>query len=130
MWRLNDLFAATPVNVGRQLNVVALDHLEQIDARARRILDANRASLNNFFQGRKDLGGFRSPWGTVTFPKLLRGSVDAFSEFLRERYETSVVPGRFFEMPDHFRIGMGGDAAMTAEALKRLGAALDAYGKA
>ncbi len=129
MWRLNDLFAATPVNVGRQLSVVALDHLEKIDARARRILDANRASLNNFLQARTDLGGFRSRWGTVSFPKMLRGSVDGFCDFLRERYETSVVPGRFFEMPDHFRIGMGGDVAMTAEGLKRLGAALDEFGK-
>lgn len=128
MWRLNDLFAASAVNVGRQLSVLALDHLEKIDARARRILDANRASQNNFFQGRKDLGGLRSRWGTVSFPKLLRGSVDTFCDFLRDRYETSVVPGRFFEMPDHFRIGMGGDVAMTAEGLKRLGAALDEFG--
>lgn len=127
MWRLNDLFAATAVNAGRQLSVIALDHLEKIDARARRILDANRASQNNFFQTRKDLAGFRSRWGTVNFPKLLGGAVDAFCDFLRERYETSVVPGRFFEMPDHFRIGMGGDVAMTAEGLKRLGTALNEF---
>jgi hypothetical protein len=42
-------------------------------------------------------------------------------------YETSVVPGRFFEMPDHFRIGLGGDPAMTADALSQLSKALDAY---
>jgi len=128
MWRLNDLFAASAVNVARQLSVIALDHLEKIDARARRLLDANRASQNNFFSARKNLSGFRSQWGTVTFPRLLRGSVDAFCDLLRERYETSVVPGRFFEMPDHFRIGMGGDVATTAEGLKRLGAALDEFG--
>lgn len=127
MWRLNDLFAATPVNVGRQLSVIALDHIEKINGRARGILDANRAGLNNFLQARTDLGGFRSLWGTVNFPKLLRGSVDAFCDFLRERYETSVVPGRFFEMADHFRLGMGGDVAMTTEGLKRLGAALDEF---
>ena len=51
-----------------------------------------------------------------------------FCEFLRTRYETSVVPGRFFEMPDHFRIGIGGDPAMTGEALQRLAAALDEWG--
>jgi aspartate/methionine/tyrosine aminotransferase len=129
MWRLNDLFSATPVNVGRQLSVLALDHLEKIDARAGRILEANRASLNNFFQARTDLSGFRSRWGTVSFPRLLRGSVDGFCEFLRERYETSVVPGRYFEMPDHFRVGIGGDVAMTTEGLKRLGAALDEFGE-
>jgi hypothetical protein len=30
-------------------------------------------------------------------------------------------------MPDHFRIGIGGDPAMTAVALERLAQALDAF---
>ena len=65
--------------------------------------------------------------GTTVFPKLLTGSVDTFDRFLRERYETAVVPGRFFEMPEHFRVGLGGEAAMTRQALKRLSDALDAF---
>jgi aspartate/methionine/tyrosine aminotransferase len=127
MWRLNDLFAATSVHPGELLSVAALDQLGKIDARARGILEANRKALDAFFAGRSDLEGFRSPWGTVCFPRLKNGSVDAFCEFLRARYEASVVPGRFFEMPDHFRIGIGGDPAMTAEALRRLAAALDEW---
>jgi aspartate/methionine/tyrosine aminotransferase len=128
MWRLNDLFGATPVHPGELLSVAALDHLNKIDARARALLATNRQALEAFFSERSDLEGFRSRWGTVSFPRLKKGSVDEFCEFLRARYETSVVPGRFFEMPDHFRIGMGGDAEMTAEGLKRLGAALDDWG--
>ncbi len=128
MWRLNDLFAASPVHPGELLAVVALDHLNKIDARARALLETNRQALDAFFSGRSDLDGFRSAWGTVSFPRLKNGSVDEFCGFLRARYETSVVPGRFFEMPDHFRIGIGGDPAMTGEALKRLGAALDDWG--
>lgn len=130
MWRLNDLFGATPVHPGELLSVVALDQLDKIDARARTLLETNRKALDAFFGGRSDLDGFRGPWGTVSFPRLRSGSVDEFCEFLRVRYETSVVPGRFFETPDHFRIGIGGDPAMTAEALKRLAAALDAWGAA
>jgi len=130
MWRLNDLFGASPVHPGELLSVVALDQLAKINARARTLLDTNRKALDALFSGRSDLDGFRSPWGTVTFPCLKSGSVDEFCDFLRARYETSVVPGRFFEMPDHFRIGIGGDPAMTAEALKRLAAALDAWGVA
>lgn len=128
MWRLNDLFAATPVHPGEMLSVAALDQLGKIDARARGLLATNRKALDAFFNGRGDLDGFRSSWGTVSFPRLKSGSVDEFCEFLRSHYETSVVPGRFFEMPDHFRIGIGGDPAMTAEALTRLGAALDGWG--
>jgi hypothetical protein len=36
-----------------------------------------------------------------------------------------VVPGSFFEMPDHFRIGIGGDFEPLEEGLRRLGLALD-----
>jgi len=129
MWRLNDLFAASPVHASELLSVMALDQIRKIDERARAILHANRAVLDAFFSGRNDLDGFRSRWGTVTFPHLKRGSVDDFCEFLRARYETSVVPGRFFEMPQHFRIGVGGDPAMTREALNRLGEALDEWAR-
>jgi len=48
---------------------------------------------------------------------------------LREKYETSVVPGRFFDMPQYFRIGLGGEPEMTREGLKRLGLALDECGR-
>jgi hypothetical protein len=43
---------------------------------------------------------------------------------LRTDYETSAVPGRFFEMPDHFRIGMGVDTGMFGEGLRRVGLSL------
>jgi aspartate/methionine/tyrosine aminotransferase len=128
MWRLNDLFAATPVHPGELLSVMALDQLSKIDARARALLETNRKALDRFFSGRSDIDGFRSQWGTVCFPRMKNGSVDEFCEFLRVRHDTSVVPGRFFEMPDHFRIGIGGDPAMTSEALGRLAAALDEWG--
>ena len=42
-----------------------------------------------------------------------------------ERYETAVVPGRFFGMPDHFRLGIGGTRAALEGGLERLGAVLD-----
>jgi len=36
-----------------------------------------------------------------------------------------VVPGRFFEMPEHFRIGVGGKTEDVREGLARIGTALD-----
>ncbi len=50
---------------------------------------------------------------------------DEFFTLLREKYELSVVPGKFFEMPEHFRIGIGGDTATLDAALTRLSDALD-----
>jgi len=48
---------------------------------------------------------------------------------LHEKYETTVVPGSFFEMPRHFRIGIGGDTPTLRAGLERLSAALDAFAK-
>ena len=42
-----------------------------------------------------------------------------------ERYDTAVVPGRWFETPDHFRIGFGLPTDDFEEAIGRLGSALD-----
>jgi aspartate/methionine/tyrosine aminotransferase len=55
---------------------------------------------------------------------LRDNNADVFLERLRTEFDTSVVPGRFFEMPDHFRIGMGMNTEMFAEGLDRIGRAL------
>jgi aspartate/methionine/tyrosine aminotransferase len=127
IWRLNDLFNATPSHPTELLSVLALDHLGQIRDRARHLLRTNRRALDLFLTDRTDLDVFVPPAGTVVFPRLKTGSVDEFCTMLRRDYETNVVPGRFFEMPRHFRIGIGGDAEMTSEGLRRLGCALDDF---
>ena len=127
MWLLNDLFAATPVHPGEILSVIALQQLEKIAVRSRAILKTNRQLLLDFLDSRNDIEAIRPDFGSVVFPRLLRGSVDAFCSLLKEKYETTAVPGRFFEMPDHFRIGIGCDPGMLASGLDRLSAALDQF---
>ena len=133
MWLLNDLFAATGAHPAERLSVVALNHIEQFRERARALLTANRALLDAFLDSRRDIECFRPAAGTVVFPRLRLGATegdpDAFFNLLREKYETTVVPGSFFEMPRHFRIGIGGDTATLGAGLARLSAALDAFAK-
>lgn len=125
MWRLNDLFSATPAHPAELLSVVAFDHLAEIAGRARDLLSRNRALLNDFLDSRPDLEAARPDSGTTSFPRLKNGRVDELCTILLDRHETSVVPGRFFEMPEHFRIGIGGETQMFAEGLGRIGRALD-----
>jgi aspartate/methionine/tyrosine aminotransferase len=125
MWRLNDLFAATPVHVGERLSLLALQQLPDIAARSRARLDENRSLLNQFLDGRDDLEVVRPSMGSIMFPRVKAESAEALIELLREKYETSVVPGKFFEMPAHFRVGLGGDRETLVEGLDRLGRALD-----
>jgi aspartate/methionine/tyrosine aminotransferase len=133
MWLLNDLFAATGAHPAERLSLMAFDHLEQFRERARALLTANRTLLDAFLDSRRDIECFHPPAGTVVFPRLplglTRRDPEAFFQLLREKYETTVVPGTMFEMPRHFRIGIGGDTATLAGGLERVGAALDAFAK-
>lgn len=127
IWRLNDLFGVNQAHPAELISVIALDHLDRVAKRARGILEENHLALQVFLNLRDDLAVVSPGIGTTVFPKLLTGDVDEFDRFLRERYETAVVPGKYFEEPQHFRIGLGGDPGMTREALHRLGNALDSF---
>jgi len=125
MWLLNDVFASTPVHSGERLSVLAFQQLQKLAQASKQLLDRNRQLLNSFLDSRDDLEAVRPTFGTTMFPRLRSGSADRFCDLLREEYETSVVPGRFFELPEHFRIGFAGDTETLKEGLERLGNALD-----
>jgi aspartate/methionine/tyrosine aminotransferase len=124
MRRLNDLYSATPVFPAELLSVVVFQHLDLLRGRARRILEADCKLLRDFFKQEPALAAVPTDWGTTSFVRLREGDAAIFLERLRSEFETSAVPGRFFEMPDHFRIGMGVNTEMFAEGLNRLGRAL------
>ncbi len=130
MWRINDLFAATPAHPAEMISVVALDNLDNVAARAKQLLDTNRKTMNSFLDSRQDIEFVRPQHGTIVFPRLRSGSVDDFLRLLREKYETSAVPGHFFDMAQHFRAGIGGDSEMTRIGFERLASALDEYRRA
>ena len=125
MWLLNDLFASTPVHSGERLSVIAMQQLPEIGARAQQLLDRNRKLLNEFLDTREDLEVVRPEFGTVMFPRVRHGTSEPLCRLLREKYETTVVPGSFFEMPAHFRVGIAADTDTLEEGLRRLGLALD-----
>lgn len=129
LWRLKDIFEGAGAHPTERLSVMALEQLPRLAARAKRILESNRAALHRFLDPRDDLEAARTDSGTTSFPLLRRGSVEALCRVLYEEYETAVVPGRFFEMPQHVRIGVCCDPEILKGGLERLGAALDSCGR-
>jgi len=125
LWRLNDLFGVIPAHPAERLSVAALRHLESISARSRALLEINGQLLNSFLRTRDDLEYIEHRFGTVSFPRFKGGDGDDLCRLLSEKYETSVVPGRFFDMPEHIRIGISCDTETLRGGLERLGAALD-----
>ena len=126
MWRLNDLFGSIPAHPAELLSVVAFENLEHIRERSRKIVEADRAVLQEFLAGQEALSAPRTEFGTTSILRLANGDVEDFLARLRTEYETSAVPGRFFGLPNHFRIGMGVDSEMFREGLRRIGQALKA----
>ena len=125
MWHINDLYGVNAAHPAELMSVIALDNLERVAARAKKLLEANRPVLDSFLRSRDDIEYVRPEFGTIVFPKLRQGTVAQLDRLLREEYETSVVPGEYFGMPEHFRVGIGGDPEMTRAGLERLGWALD-----
>lgn len=125
MDQLNNLFAAGGVYPGEVLSLTAFENLGLIRDRARRVVETDRALLNRFLDNHPQVSAPRTQFGTTAFLHLLDGEIDPFVARLRAEFRTSVVPGHFFEMPNHFRLGMGVNPEMFAEGLRRLGLALE-----
>jgi aspartate/methionine/tyrosine aminotransferase len=126
IWRLNELFAVAQAHQAERLSCIALARLGEIAAETAPMLQRNRAIANGFFAGRSEIEVAPMTGGITAFPRLLRGDVDALDATLRAECDTAIVPGRFFGLADHFRIGIGSPTPIFEGGLERLGAALDA----
>jgi len=124
MWRLNDLFASTPAHPADLLSVVALENLSHIRERGRKIVEADRVLLREFLIRQEGVSSPCTEFGTTAVLRLAKHNVDDFLARLRTEHETSAVPGHFFGLPNHFRVGMGVNTEMFREGLQRISRAL------
>ena len=125
IWRLNDLFVVNRAHADERLACIAFDQLDAVIGESPGMLQRNRGLFNDFLASRKDLDCAPAIHGLTAFPRWLGGDTERLDAVLHDRYETAIVPGRWFEMPGHFRIGFGISTSDFAEGLSRLGAALD-----
>lgn len=106
MRRMNDLFGSAGSMPSDTLSVAAFRQLRQLEARTRSMMEPNLMLVHQFLREHEDLLECVVPKSSMTvFPRLKR---EADSESLHDRlrkFETSIVPGKFFEYPRHFRLG-------------------------
>jgi aspartate/methionine/tyrosine aminotransferase len=124
MWRLNDLFGVNQAHQAERLACIAFDHIEGVIGDIPAMLSHNRQLFNDFARSRNDVDCAPAEHGITAFPRW-HGDTQRLDDYLRTRYDTAVVPGRWFEMPEHFRVGFGLPTAEFEEGLSRLGAAMD-----
>ena len=113
--------------VTESLSLTAFANIDRLRVRARELLSSNLAQLRAMAESNPRLEWLQPSAGTTAFPRV-RGLDDttAFVDLLIREHDTIVVPGHFFQAPQHIRIAFGGRPEMFREALSRLDRALRA----
>jgi aspartate/methionine/tyrosine aminotransferase len=125
MWRINDLFGVNQAHPAERLACIAFDHIDAVIGDNPELLARNRERWNAFVASRADLDCMPTEHGITAFPRWSGGDAERLDALLRDRYDTAVVPGHWFEMPEYFRVGFGLPAPDFGEALARLAGGLD-----
>lgn len=108
MKRLMDLVSVEGVYIGEQVSARAFLRLDSLRAQTRPLIEANFALVKDFIKTEKKLSWVEPAAGIVAFPRI-EAAVDGsrLARILRDDFDTAIVPGNFFEEPDHFRLGFG-----------------------
>lgn len=125
MRRVDDFMAATGSMPGDALALAAFRQLPRLAARARAIVEPNQALVRDFLAAHREWLAAVQPARTMmVFPRLLREDDSQLLHDRLRRRETSIVPGRFFDHPRHFRLGFAVRTEDVTEGLRRLSEAL------
>ncbi len=121
MRRVKDFMGAVGSMPGDSLALAAFRQLPRLSARTRSILDPNIRLVHEFLREHaEELDCVVPERSMKVFPRLRNGEdSQPLHDRLRE-LDTSIVPGRFFESPRHFRLGFAVLPEDVAEGLRNL----------
>ncbi|MDF1664555.1 MAG: pyridoxal phosphate-dependent aminotransferase [Planctomycetota bacterium] len=106
--------------------MVLEDHWDTLLDQARAFCAERLAIMNAFMATRKDLRWHAPPGGLIGLVEPLNMQAEALAKRMLDDHQTVVVPGRFFGVRNHLRVGFGGPGL--EDLLERLGKALDGPG--
>ena len=122
--RLSDLYGNVQPFAMDWLAAAAFDRLPILHQRTRDLLDVNRGLFAAWADGRDDIAFTATDWGTTVCVRPTRIDAERLCTELRERHDVSIVPGRFFELPDYVRISLCTESGVLREGLGRIGEVL------
>ena len=111
--------------VAERISLTAFERIDRLKARARQILAENLFIVRAMAQSHPRLEWLEPAAGTTAFPRVknVDDTGDLVERLIRD-HDTIVVPGHFFQAPQHIRIAFGGRTEMLREAVRRLDLAL------
>jgi aspartate/methionine/tyrosine aminotransferase len=104
--RVKDLMESVGSVPSDTLALAAFRQLPRLIERSRAVMEPNIAQVRSFLAGHEEwLDCVVPPRSMTVFPRLKKEEdSEPLHDWLRGR-ETSIVPGKFFESPRHFRLG-------------------------
>ena len=122
---IRDVIDGSGPYVAERLSLTAFEQIDRLRSRARKILSENLSVVRAMAQANPRLEWIEPAAGTTAFPRI-KGIDDAreFVERLIRDHDTIVVPGGFFQAPQHIRVSFGGKPEMVKEATNKLDRAL------
>jgi aspartate/methionine/tyrosine aminotransferase len=125
MRRLNDLFGVVGSMPSDALSAAAFRKLDKLEARTRALIEPNMALVREFLREHEDLLDCVVPQRSmIVFPRLKNHDDSEPLHDLLRRYETSIVPGKYFEARRHFRLGFAVKTEDVSAGLRNLSKAL------
>ena len=125
MRRLNDLFGVVGSMPSDALSVAAFRNLHLLEARTRAMIEPNTSIVQEFLREHEDvLECVVPPRSMIVFPWSKNHDDSEPLHDLSRRFETSIVPGKYFEAPRHFRLGFAVRTEDVAVGLQNLSKAL------
>ena len=122
--RLSDLYNNNFPHPSERLAFLALSRADQILGRVNETLMRNIGVVDDFVSSHDALSWVRPRAGTCGMVRVEGMNVDELSERLENEYATGIVPGRFVEAPNYFRMAWGVDTDTVRAGLDRLAKAL------
>jgi len=123
--RIIDYIDVEGVFIGEQISAENFPQLDSLRKKTKPLLEENRSILRRFIQEEEKLSWVEPHGGAVCFPRIESNTNgDKLAAILSEKYETSIVPGSFFEEPRHFRLGFGLNPQTLIQGLENIKMAL------
>jgi aspartate/methionine/tyrosine aminotransferase len=123
-----DLLSVVNAVPAAALAIEAFVRMDVLEARYRWFHEEGQAAFRAWLRGEPLVTGYENHGALFECVRLPEGlDADRFSAYLVTHHDTCVVPGSFFGLPGHVRIGLAPSTGGLDEGLSRLSAALRAY---
>lgn len=123
--RLDDLFAGSTAHPSARIARRAIERSDEIIAASNALLMRNIGIVDAFVRSHERLTWVRPRAGTCGLVRVDGIDVDVLADRLHREREVAIVPGRFFEAPEHVRLSWSLAASDLQTALARIGDAVD-----